>query len=201
VNDATCKIEGCEKKARGRGWCQTHYSRWRISGDPGSSELLIARRETPLTDRLARIGWDEVLRVPELGPCHEWRGSRNRQGYGQMKINGRGVGAHRAALEARIGPIPDGLLALHRCDNPPCMNGEHLYAGTHSENTIDFYARSGIQRPRGAEHPKAKLTFAQAEEIRARYKAGGVLIKDIAADMNMAAVTISKILHHITYTQ
>ena len=201
MNDATCKIIGCEKKARGRGWCQTHYSRWRKTGDAGPAQLLISRGDAPLLDRLARIGWVEAVRVPALGPCHEWLGSRNNQGYGFVKIQGKSTPVHRASLESRIGKIPAGLLALHRCDNPPCMNSNHLYAGSYSDNTKDFYARSGIQRPSGSKHPMAKLTFEQAEDIRARYEAGGVLMKELATETGVAAVTISKILHRTTYTQ
>lgn len=70
---------------------------------------------------------------PLQTPCIEWPGKRHRNGYGQL---GRKT-AHRVAYECAHGPIPDGLHVLHRCDNPPCINPEHLFLGTHHDNMID----------------------------------------------------------------
>jgi hypothetical protein len=93
--------------------------------------------------------------------CWEWTGTRNRDGYGQLKLKG-GKGypfrAHRVAYEAAYGPIPDGMIVCHSCDNPPCCNPEHLWLGTHKDNAADRTAkrRSYQQRkthcPRGHEY-------------------------------------------------
>jgi len=81
--------------------------------------------------------WDKV---GGEGPnnCWEWNGARSKNGYGRFWINGAGVHyAHRISYIMCSGPIPDGGLVLHRCDNPPCVNPEHLYLGNHSENALD----------------------------------------------------------------
>lgn len=154
----------------------------------------------PIAERLARIGWTEVLRVPELGPCWEWKGTRNVQGYGRIQVRGRTQGAHRIALEGSIGLIPDGKHACHRCDNPPCVNPAHLYAGTPSENTVDFYSRSAIQRPKGEDHPMVKLTSAQAAEIRERYAAGGISQRSLGREYGVSYATVARIAHGHSWT-
>ena len=51
------------------------------------------------------------------------------------------TGAHRVSHELHIGPIPEGLGVLHRCDNPPCTRPDHIYAGTQGRNLLDAYER------------------------------------------------------------
>lgn len=72
--------------------------------------------------------------------CWEWRGSRVR-GYGQLKVNGHPLRAHRMAYELVCGAVPDGLMVLHSCDNPKCCNPAHLRAGTAADNYQDAVER------------------------------------------------------------
>lgn len=74
-------------------------------------------------------------------PCIEWTGSRAYNGYGFRRIDGKLHRVHRLAWQQARGPIPPGLYVLHRCDNPPCYNIEHLFLGTHSENMADMHAK------------------------------------------------------------
>ena len=68
--------------------------------------------------------------------CIEWAGAK-RNGYGVRSINGRVVGAHRAAWQEVHGSIPVGLFVLHICDNRGCVNVDHLFLGTSKDNLID----------------------------------------------------------------
>ena len=70
------------------------------------------------------------------------------RGYKYISWQGRGLMAHRFAYELFIGEIPDGLLVLHSCDTPPCVNPAHLRIGTHAENVKDLYSR-GRHRTNG----------------------------------------------------
>lgn len=71
---------------------------------------------------------------PGLGGCWVWHGSHNGVGYGELRIAGRKVYAHRWSYEHHVGPIPDGLQIDHLCRNPACVNPEHLEPVTPTEN-------------------------------------------------------------------
>lgn len=100
--------------------------------------------------------------------CLEWAGYRNSSGYGQIGINKRVVLTHRLAWEIANGPIPDGLVVRHRCDNPPCANVDHLELGTHADNVADAVERG--RSARGLRLPQTVLSDADVVEIRRRYR-------------------------------
>lgn len=113
--------------------------------------------------------WSHVQITPG---CWLWTASTNAKGYGQFGVaNGRCVLTHRFSFELHHGPL-DGRWALHRCDNPPCVNPDHLYAGTVTENVRDMLARGRHVTPRGEASPNAVLTDEQVREIRQRHIRG-----------------------------
>lgn len=80
------------------------------------------------------IFWDCVAKT-EL--CWIWTASKNSDGYGGLKLDGKSKKAHRVSWEMHNGPIPPGMHVLHRCDNPPCVRPDHLFLGTHKKNMED----------------------------------------------------------------
>jgi hypothetical protein len=82
--------------------------------------------------------------------CWRWLGGQTRPGgYGRLYLGEGFVGvAHRISWEIHVGPIPDGLRVLHRCDNPPCCNPEHLFLGTSHDNTQDALRKGRLIGPR-----------------------------------------------------
>lgn len=79
---------------------------------------------------------------PELGDCMIWHGNRDKWGYGVIALNGKRMMVHRAAWIDRHGmPHPGVPCVLHRCDNPPCCNVEHLFLGTVADNNADMTAK------------------------------------------------------------
>jgi len=106
--------------------------------------------------------------------CIEWAGPRKiKDGvrtYGLVQWDGRLRQAHRVAWELARGPIPEALFVCHRCDNPPCINVDHLFLGTNQENQVDSMAKG--RAAIGEKQPAAKLTTTAIGEIRAAHAAG-----------------------------
>jgi hypothetical protein len=89
-----------------------------------------------LTERF----WTKVERgLPDR--CWEWRAGRDNHNYGNFSVHSVMHHAHRIAYELTYGPIPDGCMVLHSCDNPPCCNPAHLRTGTHVDNMRDMRER------------------------------------------------------------
>lgn len=91
--------------------------------------------------------------VVKTDGCWLWTGSTNHNGYGKLWVmNADGtrskVRAHRLSYELHKGPIPKGVLVLHRCDNRTCTNPDHLYLGTHWDNAYDAVKRGRIHNDR-----------------------------------------------------
>ena len=103
-------------------------------------------------------------RIDEHG-CHIWTSTVKSDGYGQFWLDGKPTKAHQASYRLFIGPIPAGRCVLHRCDVKTCVNPQHLYAGTHKQNTRDMFARG---RAVGAR----KVTDDQAVSILVDLAAG-----------------------------
>jgi hypothetical protein len=116
-----CSITDCTRPSKSRGWCNTHYERWRRHGD--------AERELTFPDRF----WAKVDKSAPNG-CWEWTGARTSVGYGHVWNGERFQQAHRAAYELEVGPIPEGLQVDHLCFNIICVNPVHLEPVTAEEN-------------------------------------------------------------------
>jgi hypothetical protein len=96
----------------------------------------------PLMERF----WEKVDKNgptirPELGPCWLWTGAKKELGYGVINDGGKIVRASRVSFEHHIRKLEPGEEACHKCDNPPCIHPEHLFAGTHGDNMRDMYAK------------------------------------------------------------
>lgn len=148
------------------------------------------------------------------GDCHVWTGNRDCDGYGWFCLPDTGVRAHRAAFFIVNGHLPpsEAPHALHSCDHPPCVRGDHLWAGTNEENRADCKAKGRTSqgkahgastnpalKPRGAMVHNAKLTDAKIQEIRARYAAGGIRIVDLSFEYGVSISSIGRILLRQTW--
>jgi len=101
--------------------------------------------------------------------CWLWTAALNKNnGYGVIGLGGRGhantKAAHRVSYKLHIGPIPEKLYVLHKCDNPPCVNPDHLFLGTQLDNMDDMIAKG--RNCKGEAIGTAKLTEKDVLKIR-----------------------------------
>jgi hypothetical protein len=183
-----CSVDGCEREAKARGWCQAHYQRWYKHGD-----VLWTWHRPTVRERFAA----KVEPDPDTG-CHLWTGARNPAGYGRLKVGKRMVKAHRFAYEAFVGPIPNGLHVLHRCDTPACVNPEHLFLGTDLDNARDRDAKGRHVPLPGELHGKAKLTAEGVRAIRARWAAGETQLA-LSRALGVGTTTVANVVHRRTW--
>lgn len=185
----TCTLESCDRKYYGLGYCSRHYQSFKKWGDSREGMERVDYG-SPIENRLRHHGWT----VTDEG-CWEWGASRNKKGYGTLGTMGQGTLVHRLAYELWVGPIPDGMKILHRCDNPPCMNPEHLRAGTQAENVTDMVekGRLAVGTARAA-----KLSESDVVDIRWAYKMGAS-IPDLVVAYPVGYTAIRDIVLNLTW--
>lgn len=144
-------------------------------------------------ERIARF-WSLLDKESDPNGCWLWTKAKRRRGYGQFKVKGKSLLAHRIAWELTYGPIPDGLRTCHHCDQPSCANPEHLWLGTDAENIADRDAKGRANPLSGEQNAQAKLSSSEVKEIRSLYKPGSVKQKDLGEIYKVSNSQISLIV-------
>ena len=136
--------------------------------------------------------------------CWEYQGILDKSGYGRfqgtLQKEYNTPFAHRLSYILHYGEFDKSLDVLHNCDNPCCVNPDHLRLGTHQENMNDRDQRGRQVALRGSNNPTSKLTDETIEKIKQDYF-GGKQIKDIAQELGLHRKTISRVLNGETYDQ
>jgi len=138
-----------------------------------------------------------LSKTKRAGDCLEWQAHRNQHGYGTFRIGQKSWLAHRASWMIFKEQDPGSLKVLHKCDNPACVNADHLFLGTQEDNIADM-VRKG-RHIKGETVENSKLTEADVLEIR-RLARNGWLQKDIAKKFQVSRPCISRLLSGKTWT-
>lgn len=161
---------------------------------------LTARSERTFHERF----WSRVQKAG-VDECWLWQGARTGSGYGNFCLpNGKWRATHRILWELTSGSIPLGECVLHRCDNPPCCNPQHLFLGSLRDNAKDMVAKGrgrlwGGPR-RGERNGRARLTAAQVTEARARYEGKYGDIIRLAREYGLGRDAMRRVLTGKTYS-
>jgi hypothetical protein len=111
--------------------------------------------------------------VKKTETCWEWLAFRDKSGYGKFRITTprKNEWAHRASWIIHFGKIPKNISVLHRCDNPPCVNPDHLWLGTQRDNIEDCF-KKGRNSPskKGEKNVRSKFTDGQVKKMRKESK-------------------------------
>jgi hypothetical protein len=180
-----CIVEGCNrKKYHSKFYCSMHYRRLKFTGtlDGGSKERL------PLEQRF----WKKVEKTDA---CWIWNGGKQDGGYGVIGSGGKSgkqLLAHRYSYQLHKGIIPESMVVMHSCDNPSCVNPDHLSIGTFKDNTQDALKKGRLKTcfVKGEKNLSAKLKKSDVDYIKAHNEMRGI---DLAKMFNISPQTICDI--------
>lgn len=178
-----------------------------VNPEHQTTELSTKQHEARTLRRL----WKYVTRG---AGCWLWTGAVSHNGYGKLWTGTATVPAHRYSYTLHTGAIPDGLSVLHRCDTPACVNPEHLFLGTHTDNMADMVqkrrqyrtaprpsipgATTGSVWIRGSKNGNARLTDEKVVELRALHGEGWTQ-RELAERFGMDQTTISDVARRKTW--
>jgi hypothetical protein len=158
AHSTKCSFPGCDRPFYAKEVCHSHYAQL-LKGNP-----LSPLHATTRPDRTPpRILFDEVpCPNPELdGPCHIFKGSKNKKGYGQVSFGKKMVRVHRYVWERDLGPIHEGAMIDHQCRNRACCNVQHLRVVTAKVNATENVVGSAAQIQRAKTHCPSGHEYTQ----------------------------------------
>lgn len=170
-----CSVHGCELIKVAKNFCHTHYKRFKKHGDP-----------TKKIENKKKLDFD----ADSNGCFNITSHFKDKDGYGKLYLNNKHQRAHRVVYEQMFGEIPKGLVVRHKCDNPSCVNPEHLELGTNQDNIKDK-----VRRNRTAKGTKINTSKLQEEDVLKIRKEieKGIPISEIAKVYSVSVSTIYRI--------
>ena len=150
-----------------------------------------------VTERDRRRFWSKVSISDNKELCWEWQRPKNIGGYGNFDLRGKAFMSHRVAFFMENGIDPKDLCVCHKCDNPACVNPNHLFLGTDKDNVHDMLKKGRFALRRGEESSNAKLKDFQVREILEKHK-NGQSIPSLYKEYNVSYNIVYSILRRRT---
>ncbi len=184
-----CQAGGCSKKAIAKGLCPAHYKRMRLYGNPN-----VVKQHQLHGLSLEERFWAYTAKS---SGCWLWIGTRDRRGYGRLMLKGVPLLASRLSWHLHNGDIPLKKYVLHTCDNPSCVNPNHLYIGDQTDNMTDMWnrGRANPGRSVGEKHGMSKLTETMVREVRC----GNKNLSTLAKEFGVSRTTIWQVRSRKTW--
>ena len=142
------------------------------------------------------ISLEDIKAFSEVDPktgCWNWKGNINGNGYGRLTTDHKRVLAHRHAYQVTHGPFPPKLMICHTCDNPKCVNPDHLFVATNMDNVRD--AMNKGRWPRSTDKSNCGFTDEQVRSIRKDRR----FLSRIAADYGVDESTVWRVRARVSY--
>ena len=164
------------------------------AGFRADGSVYIARRCYPCSQskpgfRTKEERFFEKINKTSFG-CWEWTAATRKDGYGVFGVaTSKSMLAHRYSYALHYGSFKKSLLVCHKCDNPKCVNPEHLFLGTHQDNMDDMREKGRRKTLRGEDSPNCKITEDDVRAIRKDTDS----CRKIAEKYNVSAGLISHI--------
>ena len=182
----TCKHNECNNLQWAREYCSKHYQRLRRTGQV---ELKQQTQPTATEKIMSRI-------IKDNNGCWNFAGCKNTRGYGKIRQGEKVILTHRAIYEHYNGKIKNGLCVCHKCDNPSCVNPNHLFAGTPQDNANDMVSKGRCADKTGVKNGRAKINQDIANKIRSIYSEKNLSQRKIAKMFNLDNSTICAIVNN-----
>lgn len=137
----------------------------------------------------------------EHNGCWIWTGAKNPRGYGAFYLGGKVVNSHRASmLIFKADVLIDGMTVCHSCDNPACVNPDHLWVGTQKDNITDCISKKRKNTASSRGEKSGKSTIGNAQAISIFGLKGKKTRREISMEFGISMDTVSKIFNGLRWS-
>lgn len=152
--------------------------------------------EIKFSDKDIERFWSKVNKGSD-GECWDWVRGKDKDGYGSFWLNNEDIRAHRLSYIIKNGQIPRNMFICHKCDNPACVNPDHLFLGSNRDNINDMLSKGRTRK--GEMNNGARLKERQVTEIKKIYLTGKVSSRALAKQFGVGKGTILRIVNGDTW--